>query len=160
MNMQFSNMSSCSHAQVSYRCAHDNNLIGKDGLVTPRDLLRWAERGATSKQELAREGFMLLAERLRIDEEKDVVRSVIESELKVRIEMNDTYYGENSEGRKMLEQVLGQKALLYESGLHVDSIAPTKSILRLLTLVMRCIKQKEPVLLVGETGCGKVNGPN
>jgi len=129
---------------------------GKDGLVTPRDLLRWAERGALTKLELAREGFMLLAERLRIEEEKDVVRNVLESELKVSIEMDDTYYGEGSEGRTILEEALAQKDLLSESGLHIDSIAPTKSILRLLTLVMRCIKQKEPVLLVGETGCGKV----
>ena len=129
---------------------------GKDGLVTPRDLLRWAERGASTKLELAREGFMLLAERLRIEEEKDVVRNVLESELKVSIEMDDTYYGEGSEGRTILEEALAQKDLLSESGLHIDSIAPTKSILRLLTLVMRCIKQKEPVLLVGETGCGKV----
>ena len=130
---------------------------GKDGLVTPRDLLRWAERGATSKLELAREGFMLLAERLRIDEEKNIVRNVLETELKVSIDMEESYYGTTSEGRKMLEQALTQKSLLSESGLHIDSIAPTKSILRLLSLVMRCIKQKEPVLLVGDTGCGKVN---
>jgi midasin len=119
-------------------------------------LLRWAERGATSKLELAREGFMLLAERLRIDEEKDCVRDVLETELKVSIDMEDSYYGSSSEGRVMLEQALGQKSLLSESGLRIDSIAPTKSILRLLSLVMRCIKQKEPVLLVGDTGCGKV----
>jgi midasin len=100
---------------------------------------------------------MLLAERLRIDEEKDCVRNVLETEMKVTIDMEDSYYGKNSEGRVMLDQALAQKSLLSESGLNIDSIAPTKSILRLLSLVMRCIKQKEPVLLVGDTGCGKVN---
>jgi midasin len=129
---------------------------GKDGLVTPRDLLRWAGRGASSKVDLAREGYMLLAERLRDEEEKNVVRSVIETELKVKIEMEETYYGENSEGRILLEHALKQHSLLSESGLNVNSIAPTQSILRLLSLVMRCIQQKEPVLLVGDTGCGKV----
>lgn len=131
---------------------------GKDGLITPRDLLRWAGRGACSKQELALEGFMLLAERLRNDEEKDVVRSVIEKELKVIINMDETYYGEGSAGRVFLEQALGQTLLSSSSsGLNMKSIAPTQSIMRLMTLVMRCIKQKEPVLLVGDTGCGKVN---
>lgn len=130
---------------------------------------------------------MLLAERLRNDEEKDAVRSVIESELKVKISIDDMYYGEKSDGCVMLEQALRQKSLLTESGLNVNSIAPTRSIMRLvclpvkalilliidhlrnvshsetslsmlqLTLVMRCVKQSEPVLLVGDTGCGKVN---
>ena len=118
--------------------------------------MRWAGRGASSKQELAMEGYMLLAERLRIDEEKDVVRAVIEKELKVNINVNETYYGEESDGCVLLKQVLENTSLLSESGLNVNSIAPTQSIMRLLTLVMRCIKQKEPVLLVGDTGCGKV----
>ena len=130
---------------------------GKDGLITPRDLLRWAGRGASSKTELAIEGYMLLAERLRVDEEKEVVQHVIEKELKVKINMNETYYGEKSDGHVLLQQALGQTSLLTASGLNVKSIAPTSSIMRLLTLVTRCIKQKEPVLLVGDTGCGKVN---
>ena len=51
---------------------------GKDGLITPRDLLRWAERKVTHKEELAIEGYMLLAERLRDDDEKSVVKKIIE----------------------------------------------------------------------------------
>jgi midasin len=38
-------------------------FLGKDGLITPRDLLRWAERRASSKMQLAQDGYMLLAER-------------------------------------------------------------------------------------------------
>ena len=53
----------------------------KDGFITPRDLLRWAGRGPSSKIELAREGYMLLAERLRTLEEKDCVKEVIEKHL-------------------------------------------------------------------------------
>jgi len=130
---------------------------GKDGLITPRDLLRWAGRGATSKIELALEGYFLLAERLRLDEERDAVRKVIEKELKVTIDLDETYYGDNSSGRAILRNVLNQnEELLNGAGLDVNAIAPTKSIMRLLTLVMRCIEKKEPVLLVGDTGCGKV----
>ena len=108
---------------------------GKDGLITPRDLLRWAGRGSSSKKELAREGYMLLAERLRIDEEKEVVRTVIEKELKVTINIDEAYYGETSDGRVLLEQALGQTSLLTASGLNVNSIAPTQSIMRLVSLL-------------------------
>jgi midasin len=68
-------------------------FLGKDGFVTPRDLLRWEERGASSKQVLAREGYMLLAERLRTDEEKGIVKKEIESCLKVAVDMDSLYYG-------------------------------------------------------------------
>ena len=128
---------------------------GKDGLITPRDLLRWANRGASSKSDLAAEGYMLLAERLRVDEEKEVVRSVIEKEMKVSIELDELYYGKSSEGRRLLSEALGQESSLAASGINVKAIAPTQSMMRLLTLVQRCIVQKEPVLLVGDTGCGK-----
>ena len=121
-------------------------FLGKDGLITPRDLLRWAERGGSSKLALAHEGYMLLAERLRNDDEKAIVKEEIESHLKVTIDCDDIYYGKDSEARAMLAKaVLEQKS----SGLSLSSVAPTKSLLRLLTLVSRCVQQKEPVLLVG-----------
>lgn len=107
---------------------------GKDGLITPRDLLRWAGRGATSKEDLAFEGYMLLAERLRVDEEKEDVKSVIEQHLKVKIDIDGVYYGEKSDGRIMLDQALGQESLLKSSGLNINSIAPTQSIMRLVSL--------------------------
>ena len=49
-------------------------FAGREGFVTPRDLLRWAQRRPGSKQAIAEEGFMLLAERLRRDDEKEEVR--------------------------------------------------------------------------------------
>jgi midasin len=123
-------------------------FLGKDGFISPRDLLRWAERGSSSKIELARVGFMLLAERLRTDEEKQYVKSEIEKQLKVDIEIESFYYGESSEARLLLEKAQARAA---GAGLGdlVKSIAPTRAILRLMTLVLNCIKQREPVLLVG-----------
>jgi hypothetical protein len=53
-------------------------FAGKAGLVTPRDLLRWADRAPASYAELARHGFALLGERLRSEAEKDQVRKVLE----------------------------------------------------------------------------------
>jgi midasin len=124
-------------------------FLGKDGYITPRDLLRWAERQSDSKYELAREGFMLLAERLRTTEEKACVREILENKLKVKIDEESLYYGEASEGRRIisdLQEITQGNEKLQQL---VRSIAPTKSLLRLLTLVKRALNQKEPVLLVG-----------
>lgn len=49
-------------------------FAGKHGFITPRDLFRWAERGAAGYQALAEEGFALLGERLRSAEERALVQ--------------------------------------------------------------------------------------
>jgi midasin len=121
---------------------------GKDGLVTPRDLLRWAERKVTSKNELAIEGYMLLAERLRDEDEKVTVKQILEDIFKVQIDCDEIYFGGESDSRKKIQEVVNSK-IAEDSGLSLQQIAPTKSLLRLLTLVNRCVNQKEPVLLVG-----------
>lgn len=125
-------------------------FLGKDGLVTPRDLLRWAERGGSSKLALAQEGYMLLAERLRNEHEKEIVRQEIEAHLNVTIDLDEIYYGENSEARLVLRSELStEKAAAGDKSTTLSTVAPTKSLLRLLTLVLKCIRQQEPVLLVG-----------
>jgi midasin len=123
-------------------------FMGKDGLITPRDLLRWSERGASSKVELAQEGFMLLAERLRTLEEKKCVQGVIETHFKTKLNMNDMYFGSDCEARQILATINFEE-YNKEAQRFLSSIAATRSLLRLLTLVMRCIRNKEPVLLVG-----------
>ena len=51
--------------ELAKRRNRSNVFQGKHGFITPRDLLRWAGRNPRTSQELAEEGFMLLAERLR-----------------------------------------------------------------------------------------------
>lgn len=126
-------------------------FLGKDGLITPRDLLRWAERRAGSKTELGEEGFMLLGERLRGFSERELVRTEIEKELKVSINCHDLYFGKDSLARKTFRDAVGNTS----ADPSLKLVAQTTTLLRLLTLVLRCIKQKEPVLLVGDTGCGR-----
>ena len=142
--------------QLQTRRSKTSVFQGKNGLITPRDLLKWAERRAVTKQDLAFEGHCLLAERLRMDDEKAVVKEVLESVLKVTID-TEIYNAPASEGRSQLNEITNCQHSLTSAGLSVKEIAPTSSLLRLLSLVGRCIKQKEPVLLVGETGCGKVS---
>jgi midasin len=49
-------------------------FAGKHGFITLRDLFRWAERHPRTYEELANTGFMLLAERLRKPDEKDLIQ--------------------------------------------------------------------------------------
>jgi midasin (ATPase involved in ribosome maturation) len=49
-------------------------FAGKYGFITLRDLFKWADRRPASYEELAQEGYMLLAERLRNPEEKTIVK--------------------------------------------------------------------------------------
>ena len=127
---------------------------GKNSLITPRDLLRWAERGGLSKAELAHEGYMLLAERLRDNEEKEKVKEIIEENFKVKIEAENSYYGKESGPRRDLANLMsasgGELGLANAAGLSVQGIAPTSSLLRMLQLVKRCVEKKEPVLLVSD----------
>jgi midasin len=123
-------------------------FLGKDGFITPRDLLRWAERGSSSKDELAKDGYMILAERLRSNDEKQCVQEEIERHLQVKIDLESLYYGNDSEARRLLYEVQNSTDNLDTKDI-VSSIAPTRSLLRLVTLVLRAARQKEPVLLVG-----------
>ena len=62
-----------------------NVFAGKRGLITPRDLFRWADRKAGSYLELAQHGFMLLAERLRSPGEAAAVQDTLQRIMRVQV---------------------------------------------------------------------------
>ncbi len=62
-----------------------NVFAGKHGFITPRDLFRWAERGAVGYQALAEDGFTVLGERLRQPQERDVVAAVLSKTLNAQV---------------------------------------------------------------------------
>src|SRR3981189_528493 len=64
----------------------------RNSFATLRDLFRWAERDAMGYQQLAENGYMLLAERARREDDKIAVKKIIESGMKVRID-EKTIYG-------------------------------------------------------------------
>jgi midasin len=119
-------------------------FLGKDGFITPRDLLRWANRQVGSKLDLAREGYMLLAERLRTNDEKQCVQEELENIMKVKIEIDSVYYDDASKAHQLVHQCVESS-----NDAFIASVAPTRSLKRLVALVSRCIEQNEPVLLVG-----------
>lgn len=115
----------------------------KNSFATLRDLFRWALREADTRQEIAEHGFMLLAERVRKPEERDEVKKVIEEVFKVTIDPERLY---DLESAPELSNVRARNS---------QGVIWTKAMRRLYVLVKRAIKNNEPVLLVGETGCGK-----
>ncbi|ORY03799.1 P-loop containing nucleoside triphosphate hydrolase protein, partial [Basidiobolus meristosporus CBS 931.73] len=120
---------------------------GKHGFITLRDMFRWAGREALGYQELAEHGYMILAERTRREEEKAVVKKVIESVMRAKIDEEKLYDCSHLPEFQEFERRV--------TGTDQSSVAWTKAMKRLFTLVAQCIRFNEPVLLVGDTGCGK-----
>nr|XP_043616411.1 midasin-like [Erigeron canadensis] len=128
-------------------------FAGKHGFITPRDLFRWADRYrmfGKSYKDLGRDGYYLLAERLRDDKEKKVVLEILEKHLRIELPSSSMYKEENIDGDAAMD--LGK--LLAASG-DLKDVVWTDSMWRLYFLVARCYILREPVLLVGETGGGK-----
>jgi midasin len=116
----------------------------KNSFATLRDLFRWANRDANGYQQLAEDGYMLLAERVRKDEEKLAVQQVLEKEMRVKIDVNALYTAERTPEYSLYAQKVSNGPVVW-----------TKAMKRLFSLVAHALRNNEPVLLVGETGCGK-----
>ncbi|PWW78362.1 midasin [Tuber magnatum] len=122
----------------------------KNSFATLRDLFRWANRQVgrddQSYQSLANDGYMLLAERVRDEKEKLTVKEIIERVMRVKIDNSSLYSPESIPG--------------YHHHMHKfpgagGGIVWTNAMRRLYALVANALHNNEPVLLVGETGCGK-----
>lgn len=68
-----------------YVLQSSNAFAGKHGFITPRDLFKWADRAAVGYHQLAENGYLILAERLRNPIEQSVVKDVLEKTLKVEV---------------------------------------------------------------------------
>ncbi|ETN39269.1 uncharacterized protein HMPREF1541_05492 [Cyphellophora europaea CBS 101466] len=111
----------------------------RNSFATLRDLFRWASRPVDDRQQLAQHGFMLLGERVREASEREIVKNAIEETMKVKLD----------------EAALYGTSALSDSIRETSGIVWTTAMRRLFVLVSEALKNKEPVLLVGETGCGK-----
>ena len=115
----------------------------KNSFSTLRDLFRWALRSADDREKLAINGFMILGERIRDPSEKAVILRTIEETTKTKIDLSQIYSHDScvSQNPQLKDQSHG--------------VVWTQSMRRLLILVRRALEHNEPVLLIGETGCGK-----
>ncbi|KAF2126090.1 midasin [Dothidotthia symphoricarpi CBS 119687] len=129
----------------------ENRIFEQKSFATLRDLFRWAQRKADTIQDLANNGYMLLAERVRKEEERVAVKKVMESVMskngpKVTIDEEQMFSEDNWSAIKQLsKETTGANA----------GVVWTRAMRRLFVLVAHAIRNNEPVLLVGETGCGK-----
>ncbi|KAI9142687.1 hypothetical protein BKA69DRAFT_1123750 [Paraphysoderma sedebokerense] len=140
---------------LQHRRERSRIFEGKHGYITLRDLFRWANRGACSYYELAADGYMILAERIRHEDEKLVIKEVLETEMKVKIDIDYLYDCESTEEYRIFQSLVHNLTPADPNYALFRSVVWTKAMKRLFTLVARCIRHCEPVLLVGETGCGK-----
>uniref|UniRef100_A0A8C3BNE5 Midasin n=1 Tax=Cairina moschata TaxID=8855 RepID=A0A8C3BNE5_CAIMO len=134
-------------------------FAGKHGFITLRDLFRWGERYRLAEQlekdydwlqHLANDGFMLLAGRVRKEEEVDVIKRVLEKHFKKKIYPESLFSGESV--KKLLAKFSTQMSVM---GRDFNHVVWTQGMRRLAILVGRALEFGEPVLLVGDTGCGK-----
>jgi midasin len=101
-------------------------------------------------QQLAEDGYMLLAERGRQEEDKAVIKQVIEDVMKVKIDEAGMYrlFGSPTDSilARLPFEMVPQSTMVW-----------TRAMQRLFSLVAAALAHNEPVLLVGETGCGKTS---
>ena len=129
-------------------------FLGKQSFMTVRDLLRWGNRRPNSYLELAVEGWALLAERLRKEEEREVVRKSLQkhcSGVKVlQIDYKNDAVVVEARNRVKAKLEAGEKPPV-----GVGEVVWTPAFCRMVALIGRCVRSGEPALLVGETGGGK-----
>ena len=130
------------YKQLSMRRQSTRLFEQKNSFATLRDLFRWAQREAIGYQQLAENGYMLLAERVRKLEERAVVKDVIEKVMRVKIDEGALY-----DLAKFGEELVHNPA--------AGGVIWTKAMRRLFILIREAAMNNEPVLLVGETGSGK-----
>lgn len=132
------------YKKLSILRQRDRLFEQKNSFATLRDLFRWALRDADDREQLALNGFLLLAERIRNVDERFAVKRVIEDVMKANIDEAKIY---NSSSPLMPSPLAPLSS--------TSEIVWTTSMRRLYILVAQALKRNEPVLLVGETGSGK-----
>ena len=136
-----------------------NAFAGKEGFITLRDLFRWAERYRNAEERegfydwdkhLAEEGYMILAARVRNEEEQTVIKDILQKIFKR--EINPEHLFSLSEHTSTITREILHRLLSLDK---FPGLAWTADMRRLAVLLAHAWHHKEPVLLVGETGCGK-----
>jgi len=124
----------------------------KEGFMTIRDLIKWGSRNVNEIEDLAYEGYFVIAEKVRTEEEKLTIKKVIEKHVfKNKKILNLSQYYQNY-CRKYFSECFEDNNQFKK---YKNQIFMNKLTMRLLTLMDKSLKNKEPVLLIGETGCGK-----
>jgi midasin len=128
--------------------SRQNVSAGKESLITIRDLLKWATREIVELEFMAINGYCLLAERLRYESEREQVKAVLQKKcLKQDQSLDPAKFYHTYFTNSIQELEIPQPTLA--------TVFWSDSFIRMYSLVMMAIQMGEPVLLIGETGCGK-----
>ncbi|KAJ3654813.1 hypothetical protein Zmor_013972 [Zophobas morio] len=135
-------------------------FAGKKGFITLRDLFRWGERYRLAQnstklydwdQHLADEGYLVLAGRVRKEEEKKEIITVLQKHLKREVNPQNLFTL-SDQTSPITKDILTK---IYDNRDKFENIVWTYNMRQLAVLVAKAFQFKEPVLLVGETGGGK-----
>ncbi|KAI5703701.1 hypothetical protein M8J75_015055 [Diaphorina citri] len=138
-------------------------FAGKSGFMTLRDLFRWGERYRLAShvtnpnhydwdQHIADEGYLVLAGRVRKHEEKDVIRATLEKIIKRKVD-TEKLFTLNENTSPVTRHILERVTQAAPDKFH--NVVWTHNMRQLAVLIGKAVEFQEPVLLVGETGCGK-----
>jgi midasin len=134
--------------------SQSNVFLGRQSFMTVRDLLRWGFRQPSSYPELASEGFVLLAERLRKDDDREVVRGILVKHC-TGVKQLQLDYTQDATVLELREKIAARLKSGGTLPSGIGAVVWTPAFCRMCALIGRCVKAGEPVLLVGETGGGK-----
>ncbi|VDN51100.1 unnamed protein product [Dracunculus medinensis] len=118
-----------------------------DGFMTLRDVFKWANRFARSdqidwRQCLADHGFMVLCARCRTTADENLIKHTIEHYTSRKIIPNQLF-------------AINSRYMPCITEFFEKNVVPTFNMRRMIVLCSQAWIHNEPVLLVGETGCGK-----
>ena len=119
-------------------------------MITVRDLLKWGSRDVNDFDQLALEGFTIIAEKLRAKEEKELVKRIIQQVSKQSIDERKWYKDFYAEFMRQQTEQQNQRVLKV-----VSSLSWTTAFKRMFALSMKAFMQKEAVLLIGVQASGK-----
>ncbi len=135
-------------------------FAGKESYMTLRDLFRWGERyrrynhNETTKlfdwdQYLVDHGYFILAGRCRRETDRSFVQSTIERQFKRSINIDHLFSTASSYLPVDLCSLLDAPNFCH--------MVWTLNMRRMAVLAAQCVAYDEPVLLIGDTGCGKTS---
>ncbi|EKX73409.1 ATPase family member protein [Theileria equi strain WA] len=138
------------------QCSINSMIFEKaNALITLRDLIKWANRVSQDDSGLSYYGWCIIAEKLRNESEKQIVKESIEKNCPSKsgkvIPLCIDFKSDECLNRFLALHGLDRVGL---SSIYnftwFDSVTD-----RVMALILRALDNKEPVLLVGETGIGK-----
>ncbi|XP_013187576.2 midasin [Amyelois transitella] len=152
-------------AELQVRRRGSAAVQGKDGFITLRDLFRWGQRYKHASKEIltdekfydwdqhiADEGYLILAGKVRQTDERTIIEEVIEKHIKRKVNP-DNLFTLHQTTSPVTKSIL--ETLLNNQLEEFSHIVWTYNMRRLAVLIAKAFTFDEPVLLVGETGCGK-----